>query len=188
MRDARTFSDWIDQAAFALTGTQNTLNVSDERSSVQRYLGVSARTFRRWRANNKAPEWAVRAVIGLCSGVPAGTGSDWNDWRFRSVTVMEPQPGRVRRVPVTRMVLAGPDGHTWRPDDLLRYGERISELKALREREAPGAQLAWVPGRQIGVNGLTPWPGDSTPTWALLEESLRAVIEDALRAGRLSLA
>lgn len=127
----------------------------------------------------------MRAVIGLCSGVPAGSGAGWDGWRFRSVTVMEAQAGKTRRRPVTRMVLAGPDGHTWSPDDLLRYGQRIGELNALREREGPGAQLTWVPARGRGVNGLTPWPGGSTPTWALLEHSLRAVIDDALRAGRM---
>lgn len=166
MQTARDFRYWLTWAAASMRTRL------DEPAAVtlSPILGVSARSIRRWEAENKAPRWAIRVLMMLADGIPVTAGSTWNGWRFVR------QAGHVR--------LCGPDGSTWSPADLESYGLTWSRLRSLESSQAPGAQLTWTPpGAHVRID----WPGGAAPSWRQLEEALRAVLSDAeLEARRRS--
>lgn len=155
------FSFWVKWAAAALRDDLH----EPEATTIARHLRVSARTARRWIADNRGPPWATRALMAIASGLPTMALEDWHGWSFRRVN------GAVR--------LRGPRGEDFGPEDLAQAGETHRRLAEHERRALAPAQLTWIPieapRRAVWASG---WPGGSVPTWAQLEHALRSVIAE----------
>lgn len=165
MRDSLDCRYWLTWGAAKLRRAPD----AGETETVADALGVSARTVRHWRAENRAPEWALRALMMATNGVAPWVSDAWPGWRFAS------EAGE--------LMLYAPDGSRgWSQGDLLRHRDQMSRLRSIEATLQPGAQLAWL---APGSGRRTLWPGGEVPTWAQLEEALRAVVSDVVRRGNL---
>lgn len=166
MRDSLDCRYWLTWAAARLRrslGACETETIADA-------LGVTARTVRHWRATNRAPEWAMRALMMCTSGIAPWVADRWPGWRFAH------EAGELR--------LYAPDGSRgWSQSDLIRHRDEISRLRSFEAALQPGSQLTWS---APGTGRRNVWPGGEVPTWSQLEQALRIVIAEEAHRARLT--